>query len=209
MRTAIRSRRTAIALLSVVVAPLLSLSAQDTSTPNAAPQPARWELLMTSGRFMPTGSQREALEAGNHSGAQITFAPRRHLALHSTLGWTRSHDVRGETSAPRLDVVSLDVGGEWRAARWLTTEIVSVSPFAGAGAGARAFTGRTMDGDARTAPTAYASAGAEVGTRRVRVRIEARNYVSASPLGVGARGTDSRSAHNDVLALVGLRYSRR
>lgn len=201
MRTISQSRRTAIALLSVLVAPLASLAAQDVH-----PQPARWELLMTSGRFMPTGLQREALEAGNHSGAQVTFAARRHLALHSTLGWTRSHDVRnaGTSSTPRLDVVSLDLGAEWRAARWLTTEGVSVSPFAGAGAGARMFNGRTMDGDARTAPTAYASAGAEVGTRRVRVRMEARNYLSASAL-----ATDTRRAHHDVLALVGLRYSRR
>lgn len=192
---------------AVVVAVVVALSsatvvrAQGASAANTPP--ARWELLMTSGRFMPTGVQRDALEAGSHSGMQLTFAPRQHLALHSTLGWTRSHDVRASLT-PRLDVVTLDMGAEWRAARWLTSERVTVSPFAGGGAGARGYNGRTMDGDARIAPSAYASAGAEVGTRRVRVRIEARDYLSASTL-VG----ESRRAHHDVLALVGLRYARR
>ncbi|HVZ47503.1 MAG TPA: hypothetical protein VG916_01855 [Gemmatimonadaceae bacterium] len=176
------------------------LGAQDTTA--AAP---RWEVLVSSGRFVPAGALRESLDAGDHTGAQIAYVARPGLALNATLGWTRTHDL-ASADAARLSVVMLDVGAELRTARWLRADGVTVSPFAGAGVGARRFVGNTVEAGARYNPAAYVGAGGEIGTRRVRVRLEAREYLSSF------RALDGRGAPgagNDLVVMAGLRMVRR
>lgn len=187
--------------LSLVTPAPVAAQARDTT------HHPRVELLVTTGRFMPTGAQRDAVVSGDHTAAQLSLHARSHLALHTTLGWTRSHAVQAgmrAADAPRLDVVMLDAGAEWRGSRALSPRF-SLNPFAGAGAGVRHYTGRTLAAHRRYDPAAYVSAGAEVGTTRVRLRVDVRDYVSASSrLSPGVRHT-----HHDVLVLAGLRLIRR
>ena len=116
-------------------------------------------------------------------------------------GWARSRDV-ATAGDPKLDVFTYDVGAELRVPSWKK----GFAPFAGAGLGGRSYNYRKLDVDATHNVSAYASAGGELGVRRVRVRIEARDYVSGfKPLsGEGAARTG-----NDVVVMAGLRLVSR
>lgn len=181
-----------------------SLSAQSTESPAPVKQ-ARWELVVPSGAMIPTGAQRDAVKRGNMSAVQITYVAQPSLAIVSTFGWARSKDL-ATAGAPKLDVFTYDVGGELRAPRWIASETMSFMPFAGIGAGGRSYNYRKLDVDATHNLAAYASAGGEVGVRRLRLRLEARDYVAEfKPLaGAGASRTG-----NDVVVMVGLRLVSR
>ena len=75
-----------------------------------------------------------------------------------------------------------------------------------AGAGGRSYNYRKLDVDATHNLAAYGSVGGELGIRRVRVRLEARDYVTGfKPLaGEGAARTG-----NDVVVMAGLRFVSR
>lgn len=181
-----------------------SLSAQTTESPAPVKQ-ARWELIVPSGAMIPTGAQREAVKRGNMSAVQITYVAQPSLAIVSTFGWARSKDV-ATTGNPKLDVFTYDIGGELRAPRWIASETMSFAPFAGIGAGGRSYNYRKLDVDATHNLAAYASAGGELGVRRLRLRLEARDYVAGfKPLtGAGASRTG-----NDIVVMVGLRLVSR
>ena len=181
-----------------------SLSAQSTESPAPVKQ-ARWELIVPSGAMIPTGAQRDAVKRGNMNAVQITYVAQPSLAIVSTFGWARSKDV-ATAGAPKLDVFTYDIGGELRAPRWIASETMSFTPFAGIGAGGRSYNYRKLDVDATHNLAAYASAGGEVGVRRLRLRLEARDYVAGfKPLaGAGASRTG-----NDVVVMVGLRLVSR
>jgi len=189
---------------SVVLAAAIGIAIASTLSAQGADQApakqARWEFQMTSGALMPTGSQRDAIRSANLSAAQLMYVPARSLAITSSFGWARSKDVAA-AGAPKLDVFTYDVGAELRSprAKLGTTTIAS---FAGLGVGGRSYNYRKLDVDATHNASAYASAGGELGVRRLRVRIEARDYVSGfKPLaGVGASRTG-----NDVVVMAGLR----
>ena len=119
--------------------------------------------------------------------------------MTTTVGWARSRDVATE-GQPKLDIFTYDVGAELRAAGR------SVEPFAGIGAGGRSYNYRKLDVAATHNVAAYASAGGEIGIRRVRVRLEARDYIAGfKPLsGAGAGCTG-----NDVVVMAGLRIVAR
>ena len=89
---------------------------------------------------------------------------------------------------------------------WIGGGAITFSPFAGVGAGGRSYNHRSLDVDATHNVAAYGSAGAELGIRRVRQRLEVRDYVTGfRPLdGVGAARTG-----NDVVVMAGLRFVRR
>jgi hypothetical protein len=180
-----------------------SLSAQGTDS--LAPRSDRWELLLPSGTVLPTGAQRDAVKRGNLSAVQVSFIPRRAVAITSTFGWARSRDVAAAGN-PKLDVFTYDVGAEVRGRRGMMGSAVSFMPFAGAGAGGRSYNYRSLDVDATHNAAAYATAGAEIGVRRVRVRLEARDYLTGfKPL---AGGGVSRTG-NDVMLMAGLRLVSR
>lgn len=193
------------AALGCTIVAASSLSAQNTESPAAPGKQAHWELGVPSGAMIPTGAQRDAVKRGNMNAVQITYVAQPSLAIVSTFGWARSKDV-ATAGAPKLDVFTYDVGGELRAPRWIATETVSFSPFAGIGAGGRSYNYRKLDVDATHNLAAYASAGAEMGMRRLRLRLEARDYVAGfKPLaGAGASRTG-----NDIVVMVGLRVVSR
>jgi hypothetical protein len=182
-----------------------NLSAQATEAPPTPTVASRWGFLLHSGTLVPTGAERDAIKRGNLSAAQLTYVVRPALAITSTVGWARSRDI-AIADNPKLDVFTYDVGAEVRAPRWITGKAVTFTPFAGVGAGGRSYNYRKLDLDATHNVAAYGSVGGELGVRRVRVRLEARDYVAGfKPLsGDGAARTS-----NDVLVMVGLRFVAR
>jgi len=182
-----------------------NLSAQVTESPSKPETKSRWEFLVPSGTLVPTGAQHDAIKRGNLTALQLTYVARPTFAITSTVGWARSRDIMIADN-PKLDVFTYDVGAEVRAPRWITGKAVTFTPFAGAGAGGRSYNYRKLDVDATHNVAAYGSAGGELGVGRVRLRLEARDYVTGfKPLsGVGAARTG-----NDVLMMAGLRFVAR
>ena len=180
------------------------LSAQD-STSQAARKVARWELTIPSGALVPTGVQRDAIKRGELTAVQLMYAVRPAFAITSTFGWARSKDV-ATVDQPKLDVFTYDVGAEARAPQWITNETLSFSPFAGVGAGGRSYNYRKLDVDATHNLAAYASAGGDIGVRRLHLRLEARGYgAGVKPL----TGSGAARTGNDVVVMVGLRLVSR
>ena len=99
-----------------------------------------------------------------------------------------------------------DLGAEARANRWIAGDALTFSPFAGVGAGARSYNYRGLDVDATHNLAAYGSVGGEIGYRRIRLRLEARDYLTGfKPL--AAEGTTGR--RNDLTVMAGLRFTAR
>ena len=193
------------AALGCTIVAASSLSAQSAETAATATKQPRWELVVPSGAMIPTGAQRDAVKRGNMNAVQITYVAQPSLAIVSTFGWARSKDI-ATLGDPKLDVFTYDVGGELRAPRWIASETMFLRPFAGLGAGGRSYNYRKLDVDATNNLAAYASAGAEVGMRRLRLRLEARDYVAGfKPL----TGTGTSRTGNDVMVMVGLRLVSR
>lgn len=191
-----------IALATLAIMSLAPLAAGAQVTP--APQRS-WEFRVTSGSMVPTGAQRETLQRGGLTAAQLSRVVRPSVALSATVGWARSRDI-AQVGDPKLDVFLYDVGAEFRRVSRRTNGSRTLMPFAGVGAGGRSYNYRTLEVDAVHNLTAYGSVGGEVGLGRVSVRLEARNYVSGfKPL----RGTGGTVTRNDVVLLGGLRLGTR
>ena len=198
----------AAAIATLLLASASRLSAQTAETPATPARAPRWELHVPTGTVLPTGAQRAALKRGTLNAAQLAYVAHPALAVTATLGWARTRDL-ASADAPRLDLFTYDVGAEVRAPRWRSGEALTFAPFAGVGAGARSYNHRRLDVDATHNLAAYGAVGGELGVRRVRLRVEARDYVTGfKPLGGAgaARGADTR---NDVVVMAGLRLVRR
>jgi hypothetical protein len=180
------------------------LSAQE--GPQSAPQTgARWEFVAPTGTLLPTGDQRDAIKRGNLSAVQLTYVARPMIAITSMFGWTRSRDI-ATAGDPKLDVFTYDVGAEVRAPHWSVGKGMTFSSFAGIGAGGRSYNYRKLDVDATHNLSAYGSVGGELGVRRIRLRLEARDYVSSfKPLA----GAGETRTGNDVVVMAGLRLASR
>jgi hypothetical protein len=191
------------AALSVALALAAAASARAQAAPEHSSVRSRFEFVVSSGALLPTGDQRDALKNAKMTIAQLSYAVRPSLAITSSMGWARSRDIATAT-APKLDVFTYDVGAELRADRWLSGRVLTFTPFAGAGAGGRSYNYRTLDVDARHNLAAYGSAGGELGYRRIRFRVEARDYVTGfKPL--VANGASVR--RNDVSLMAGFRIT--
>ena len=182
------------AAVSAVIAPSV-LAAQ---VPQAQPSTkSSWELGIPSGTLIPTGSQRDAIKRGNLTAIQLMYVVKPRIAITSSFGWARSRDVV-TNGTPKLDVFTYDAGVELRAPGWKK----HLTPFAGAGVGGRSYNHRKLDTDATHNLSAYASAGGELAVRRVRVRLEARDYLSGyKPIS----GAGEARTSNDVVVMAGLR----
>ena len=164
---------------------------------------SRFEFVVSSGALLPTGDQRGALKRANMTIAQLSYAVRPYLAVTTSAGWARSRDI-ATVAAPKLDIFTYDVGAELRADRWLSGRALTFTPFAGAGAGGRSYNYRSLDVDATHNLAAYGSAGGELGYRRIRFRVEARDYLTGfKPL--TANGATGR--RNDVSVMAGFRIT--
>jgi hypothetical protein len=196
---------------SVVIAAAMSctlvsstLSGQEVAQ-SAPDKRARWELVAPTGTLLPTGDQRDAIKRGSLSAVQLTYVARPMFAITSMFGWARSRDI-ATAGDPKLDVFTYDVGAELRAPRWPVGKGMTVSSFAGIGAGGRSYNYRKLDVDATHNLSAYGSVGGELGLRRVSLRLEARDYVSGfKPLA----GAGETRTGNDVVVMAGLRLGSR
>lgn len=182
-----------------------SLSAQSADSLSTARTTSRLEFVVNSGTLVPTGAQRDFIKRGNLTAAQLSYVVRPAFAITSTLGWARTRDAIIDGN-PKLDVFTYDLGAELRAPHSISGSTVTFVPFAGAGAGGRSYNYRKLDVDATHNVAAYGSIGGELGVRRVRVRLEARDYVAGFKPLIG--GGASRTG-NDVIVMAGLRFVSR
>jgi hypothetical protein len=194
------------AAASAVAVGIMFGSASSALAQDAAPAARNgWELLFSSGALVPTGVQRSVVKDAPLSTAQVSYVMRSRFAITTMAGWARSRDL-ATADDPKLDVFTFDVGAEARAPRLIAGETMSFTPFIGAGAGSRSYNYRGIDVDATHNVAGYGAVGGELGKGRVHVRLEVRDYLSRfKPLsGAGTPGT-----RNDVVALVGLRLTKR
>ena len=189
------------AALSVTVVTSSNILAQGTE-PEHKPG---WELLVSSGIIAPTGTQRAAVQQGKLTTTQVSYVVRPTVAVTASLGWARTRDI-ATVGDPKVDAFTYDVGAELRAPRLIGSNAINFSPFAGVGAGGRSYNYRSLNADATHNAAAYGSVGGELGVGHIRLRVEARDYVSAfKPLA----GQAASRMSNDVALMAGLRFVRR
>lgn len=192
------ARRTSRIVLIAAAVLLHAPSARAQSPQDLAP---RWEFIISSGRFVPVGGERGHLAAADQSTATLTHLVTPGFGLTASVGWGRSRDLVS-MDRTRTNVLTYDVGAEWRARPRFVSTSVFLRPLAGAGLGLRSYDRRGISNDASHAAAAFVAVGAEAGYRRLRVRAELRDYVADAAV-TGGR------TRNDLAALVGLRLERR
>ena len=179
-----------------------SLSAQVTEGQTQPQQSSNWELLVSSGVVVPTGGQRGAVKQGKLTAAQVSYVVRPAFAVTAALGWARTRDL-ATVDDPKLDAFTYDFGAEARAPRLIGGHTISFSPFAGVGVGGRSYNYRTLAVGATHNAAAYGSVGGELGVGRIRLRIEARDYLTGfKPLS----GNGASRTGNDVALMAGVRF---
>jgi hypothetical protein len=191
--------------VAVVGLGLALASASPLAAQTAASESKRLELRITTGELVPTGTQRNALNKGKVTAAQLSWAVRPSLAIVGTFGWTRARDI-ASAGEPKLDVFSYDLGLEARGRRLRDGRAVTFAPIAGFGAGTRSYNYRKLDVDATNNLAAYASAGGDIAIGRLGMRLEARNYVTGfKPL----IGSGKSATRNDVVFMAAVRLDRK
>jgi hypothetical protein len=192
--------------VSAALSALLAIGAtQAIAQPVAPDHRPGFELVVASGSLMPTGALRDEIRRADVTTAQLSYVLRPSVALTASTGWARSRDI-ASVGNPKLDVFSYDLGVECRGDRWMLGKTMSLSSFGGIGAGGRSYRHRHSEVDATHNLAAYGSLGGELGYRRMRLRLEARDYVTGfKPMVLqGARGR-----RNDVVVMAGLRFAPR
>ena len=184
---------TRIALATLGAWSVLTAASRPAEAQVAAEATPSWQLVVPAGKLIPMGAQRDVLASAGVTAVQLSYVVRPTLAVTGTLGWARSRDIAAPNH-PKLDVFLFDIGTEVRAPRWIAYRALTLSPFAGVGGGVRAYNRRSQDMITQSV-TAYGAAGAELGVRRVRLRVEARDYLS---------GLEAR---NDVAIMFGVRIA--
>lgn len=94
-----------------------------------------------------------------------------------------------------------DVGVDGRAPEWLRGATWTFTPFAGLGVGGRTYNDQDLDVDATSNVAGHAALGGEVGSGRVGLHVEGRDYLSRFEPVIGDGETDTR---NDVTVTAGL-----
>jgi hypothetical protein len=155
------------------------------------------------GVFAPTGRHRNAIGDAFAIGGQLGIGVRPSMAV---VGGALISQMRYRaTPQGELTVVQYDVGLEFAPASALASAHNSprrrMTPFLGAGAGARTYELTERTEGTRVFLSGYVSVGTEFSIGSAGLRLEARDYVSGSELS----GTLS-GARNDVTAVAGLAY---
>ena len=188
---------------TAAIAPLSAQATTETQT--TLEHKPGWELLVSSGVVVPTGAQRARVAQGKLTAAQVSYVVRPAIAVTASLGWARTRDI-ATVNDPKLDAFTYDVGAEFRAPKLIGGSAISLSPFAGVGAGGRSYNYRSLSGPATSNVAGYGSVGGELGVGRIRLRFEARDYLTGfKPLG----GEGAARSGNDVVLMGGLRFVRR
>jgi hypothetical protein len=200
----LKSRTFRIALATAITAVAMAAKGAHAQTGAASSGASNsWEFVVNSGTVVPTGVQRDAIKRGSLSAAQLSYVMHDKYAVTATFGWARSRDIAAESN-PRLDVFTYDVGGEVRPYAVAVSKDATLRVFAGLGAGGRTYNYRSLDVDATHNLAGYGGIGGELGVKRVRMRVEARDYVTGfRPLNGPGKG-DTR---NDVAVMAGVRIT--
>jgi hypothetical protein len=149
------------------------------------------------GAYVPTGDQRDFLKDAVIVGAQGSLNFGTNFAVTGSFGWSPSKD-KVTPGDQKIDAYQYDLGLEVRTP---DTYLGGVTPFVGAGIGGRTYNYRDLNVDAKTNFDGYGALGVDVGTGRVGVRIEARDYVSRFQPLTGGGETKTR---NDIGIVAGL-----
>ena len=193
---------------AVIAVATLSLAGSSATAQAQTESPFKpdWQFIISSGTVIPTGAQRDAIKRSPLTTAQVSYVLHPAFAITGSVGWARTRDI-ASVDNPKLDMFTYDLGGEVRADRWLAGKTVSLSPFAGLGAGGRSYNYRNLDIDATHNFAAYANTGAEIGVgSRVKLRLEARDYITGFKPLSGGGAVDTR---NDLSLMAGLRVKVR
>jgi hypothetical protein len=194
---ALRIAVMALAIFSAVAATRGIAEAQP------APPLKRWDFLIASGNVVPTGAQSDTLASGKLTTAQLSRQLNSSTAILGTFGWARTRGAAPETGS-KVDVFVYDLGAEIHTPT--VVRRLTFSSFAGAGGGGRSYSHRDGGIDASHQGSLYASAGGEIGFRRVQLRAEVRDYVSRFTPFDGDGGSSMR---NDIAVMLGLRLGKR
>ncbi len=201
-----RSSFSAIARASFATAATLGLlltTARTSAAQSSAEPTKKWDVLFTSGAFIPAGAQRTVLKDAQASAVQLSWLVRPSVAITGSFGWARSRD-RLVANTPKLDVFTSDLGVEYRAPKLFAGHAVTLSPFAGLGAGARSYNYRKLEADATHNLAGYGALGGELALGRVALRVEARDYAAGFKPLLGAGTSETR---NDVSIMAGLKFN--
>jgi hypothetical protein len=152
------------------------------------------EVRPFAGVYVPTGDQRDILKDAVLTGAQVSYAIVPNLAVTGSVAWSPTTDkiTAGDHT---IDLFQYDVGLEGRLPLKVGTGAWSISPFAGAGLGARTYNERDLDVDSQTNFAGYGALGADFWAGRYGFRLEGRDYVSRFK---GLAGGQEAETRNDL-----------
>ncbi len=152
------------------------------------------------GAFIPTGTQHEELSKAVLTGAQLGYDLPFPMRLVGSIGWTPSHDR--DFSDTRSSIFQYDAGLEL-GRRAMPDQSWQLSPFIGAGLGARTYRFRQFSSSDQTDFAGYGAVGGELLRSRLGARVEVRDYVSRFQPIVGESQSTTR---NDLTVMGGLTF---
>lgn len=144
------------------------------------------------GAYIPTGKQSDDLKSSMLAGAQVGYELPIPVQLVGTFGWTPSR-TKG-FSDTRDNIYQYDAGAEL-VHRSPPTAMWGLSPFIGAGLGARTYHLKSSEANDHTDMAGYGSVGGEFSASRLGARVELRDYVSKFK---GVDGVEPSSTRNDL-----------
>src|SRR5690606_19617279 len=148
-------QREATAMLSFTARrTVLTLTLMLAAAPLGAQQGGAWQLRIPSGRMIATGDQRSVIKDAPVIAIQVARTISASTAITTTLGWARSRDLT-HPQAPKLDILSGDIGLEQRVTMWRLGRGTSFTPFVGVGGGVRQLDSRLHGASAATAVAGY------------------------------------------------------
>lgn len=173
------------------------------ATAGAQRPAAAFELRPFVGAFVPTGENREIFEDAVLVGASAGYRVRENVALVGTFGWapTKLKGLPSEIGEDELDLFQYDLGVQL-SRTYALSNVWSVTPVVGLGAGARTYNAREEDVDTESDFAAYGALGAEISRGRVGLRLTARDYVTA--MEEYEEGKSGKMARNDLAFGLGL-----
>jgi hypothetical protein len=186
----------------VLVLALLALGA------TASQAQTRWqmkpEIRPFAGAYVPTGAQRDVLKDALVVGSQVALEVNETAHLVGTFAWSQSKD-RLLTRKNSVNLYQGDVGGEYFrsydvGSNWM------LRPFGGLGVGVRAFDYKDIKAHAKGYLSGYGSAGTELQSGAIAIRLEARDYVYRMR---GLSGNEAWKNRNDLAFLGGIAWHLR
>jgi hypothetical protein len=176
------------------------------ATPALAQQAPATHLQISpyAGAFIPTGAQRDVLDAAFLTGLTLSLELDPYLAFVGSFGWAASQGQQPITRDRGLDVYQYDLGLQGQRPFALGRG-VTLKPFVGIGTGVRTYDFADGDLASETDFVGYVSAGASLEYRHVALGLTVRDYLSIYD---GIAVDEGSSTRNDlsVYASLGARF---